>query len=102
MEFWILILTLWAFYRWVQSRIRRKREGERFARVIDSLNRLEAKQERFNSFEARVQELERRLVSPSTSSAPETSAVTPPPAPPLAHKPVDTPIPTKIPPWPEV
>ena len=77
MEFWILILTLWAFYRWVQSRIRSKSEDERFARVIESLNLLEARQDRFNNLEARIQELERRLISTSASPAPETSAAIP-------------------------
>ena len=40
MEFWVVILTVWAFYRWVQSRIRRQKEDERFANGIEALNRL--------------------------------------------------------------
>ena len=60
MEFWVLILTLWAFAQWVQFRSWRRKEDERFARVIDALNRGQAKIE---SLEKRIHELERHQVA---------------------------------------
>ena len=64
MEFWIAILTLWAFYRWVASRIRRQKEDERFARVVEALNRLEPRLKDISKLESRVKELEQRVASP--------------------------------------
>ena len=72
MEFWVLILTVWAFYRWVQSRIRRQKEDERFARVIEALNKLEPRLKDLTKLETRVHELEQRFGSchfPSRSAA---------------------------------
>jgi hypothetical protein len=100
MEFWIFILTLWAFFRWVQSRVWRKRDDERFARVVEALNRIDGRHNQFKSLESRIQELERRLADASVISTPETAA----PAAPVvaAEKPTVTPGPIRIPPWPEI
>ena len=38
MEFWILALFIGVFSLWVQSRLRRRNEDERFANVIEALN----------------------------------------------------------------
>jgi Predicted membrane protein (DUF2339) len=85
MEFWVLILTLWAFYRWVQSRIRRQKDDERFARVIEALNKLEPRLNNLKKLEARVHELEQRLAAPSTPvPAQPTAAPVPPPPSPLS------------------
>lgn len=90
MEFWVLILTIWAFYRWVQSRIRRRKEDERFANVIDALNRLEPGLNELKKLETRVHELERHLASPAPAQQPPVS-----PTPP---KPVELPPPVTTPP----
>jgi len=96
MEFWILILTAWAFYGWVQSRIRRQKDDERFARVVEALNKLEPRLKDLHKLETRVHELESRLAT----AAPPTTAkqpVTPPPPSP-EPKPVEPPISIKLPP----
>jgi Predicted membrane protein (DUF2339) len=95
MEFWILILTVWAFYRWVQSRIHRQKDDERFARVVEALNRLEPRLKDLHNLEARVHELENRLVAAAPPSAPRTAAAAPPAAEP---KPVEPLVPAKLPP----
>lgn len=90
MEFWILILTVWAFYRWVQSRIHRQKDDERFARVVETLNKLEPRLKDLQKLETRVHELETRLASAPpraqqpAPSAPSTAEPKPavPPAPP--------------------
>jgi uncharacterized membrane protein len=100
MEFWIFILTLWAFFRWVQSHVWRKKDDERFARVIEALNKIDGRQNQFKSLESRIQELEWRLAN---ASAPPTSEASTPTAPIVAaEKPADTLAPIKIPPWPEI
>lgn len=70
MEFWVLILTVWAFYCWVQSRIRRQKEDERFARVIEALNKLEPRLNDLTKLETRVHELEHRLAASLPASQP--------------------------------
>jgi len=96
MEFWVLILTVWAFYRWVQSRIRRQKDDERFARVVEALNKLEPRLKDLHKLETRVHELENRLAT----SVPPASAQQPAaPAPTAAEpKPVEPPAPIKLPP----
>ena len=79
MEFWVVILTVWAFYRWVQSRIRRQKEDERFANVIEALNRLEPRLNDLKKLENRVHELERRLTASAPPPTVEPPAETPPP-----------------------
>jgi uncharacterized membrane protein len=100
MEFWIFVLTLWAFFRWVQSRVWRKRDDERFARVIEALNKIDGRQNQFKTLESRIQELERRLASGSVPPASGTGAPIAPVT--AAEKPADTLAPVKIPPWPEI
>jgi Predicted membrane protein (DUF2339) len=84
MEFWVFILTLWAFYRWMHFRIHRQKEDERFARVIETLNRHEARLDNVKKLEARVHELERRVTeaasAPVVTQSP-VSSVPPSPAP---------------------
>ncbi len=70
MEFWVLILTVWAFYRWVQSRIRRQKEDERFARVIEALNKFEPRLNDLTKLETSVHELEHRLAASLPASQP--------------------------------
>jgi len=96
MEFWILILSVWAFYRWVQSRTWRRKDDERFARVIEALNKLEPRLKDLHKLETRVHELETRLAT-SVPSAPVQQTVAPAP-PPTEPKPIETPISIKIPP----
>ena len=60
MEFWVFILTVWALARWLQTHIRRKKEDERFARVIDALNHGQA---RIESLEKRIHNLEHAAVA---------------------------------------
>src|SRR5579863_7173159 len=93
MEFWVLILTLWAFYRWVHSRIRRQKEDERFARVVEALNKLEPRLKDINKLESRVHALEHRLAT----AAPPVAAQQPVAPTPLAPepKPIEPPAPTK-------
>src|ERR1700722_6493308 len=103
MEFWILILTVWAFYRWVQSRIHRQKDDERFARVVEALNKLEPRLKDLHKLETRVHEFETRL--PTTAPPPPThQPAQPPPAPPpppADPKPIEPPISIKLPPPPE-
>ena len=94
MEFWVLILTVWAFYRWVQSRIRRQKEDERFARVIEALNKLEPRLKDLTKLETRVHELEYRLASAASLPAQPPAAA--PVAP--ATKSVEPLAPVAIPP----
>src|SRR6266478_758439 len=96
MEFWILILIVWAFYGWVQSRIRRRKDDERFARVVEALNKLEPRLKDLHKLETRVHELESRLAT----AAPPTPAKQPvtPPTPSPEPKPVEPPISIKLPP----
>src|SRR5271170_658777 len=99
MEFWVLILTIWAFYRWVQSRIRRQKDDERFARVIEALNKLEPRQKDLAKLETRVQELEQRLAlsfSPPSPPAARQTDVPVPPSP--APKPIEPGKPVAVPP----
>jgi uncharacterized membrane protein len=100
MEFWVVVLTMWAFFRWVQSRIQRKKDDERFARVIEALNKVDASQKQFGTLADRIQELERCLAAPGAPE-PETPAATTVSVAP-AEKPVEAPVATKIPPWPEI
>ena len=93
MEFWVLILTLWAFYRWVQSRIRRQKDDERFANVVEALNKLESRFKGLTKLETRVHELEQRLASSAPAPQP-VAPVFPSPAP----KPVEHPAPVTLPP----
>lgn len=96
MEIWILILTLWAFARWLQMRIWRQKNDQRFGRVIDALNRGQAKIE---NLEKRIRELENRVIAapagPATAEAPSAA-----PLPPAAPKTVEAPTPSRISPWP--
>jgi uncharacterized membrane protein len=95
MEFWILILTAWAFYGWVQSRIRRQKDDERFARVVEALNKLEPRLKDLHKLETRVHELESRLAT-AAPPTPAQQPVTPPPPSP-EPKPVEPPISIKLP-----
>jgi len=95
MEFWILILTVWAFYRWVQSRIHRQKDDERFSRVVEALNKLEPRLKDLQKLENRVHELETRLVS-APSTPPAQSPVSRPSTP-SEPKPVESPISVKLP-----
>ncbi|HUI51963.1 MAG TPA: hypothetical protein VLX60_09270, partial [Terriglobales bacterium] len=105
MEFWVLILTLWAFYVWVRSRTRRQKEDERFANVINALNRLEPRLRDLTKLETRVAELEHRLATPGSAATTATPVQPPvaaaPPKPPTP-KPVELPPPVPLPPAPEI
>jgi hypothetical protein len=68
MEFSVVILTVWAFARSLLSYVRRKKEDERFARVIDALNQGQAKIE---SLEGRIHDLERAAYPPQPTPAVE-------------------------------
>jgi uncharacterized membrane protein len=89
MAIWVLILTVWAFVRWFQQRQRRQQDDERFARVIDALNRGQAKLE---ALEKRIHELERRALWP----APGVETTRPAVAPPI-QKPAEVPTPPPAP-----
>jgi hypothetical protein len=96
MEFWILILTVWAFYGWVQSRIRRQKDDERFARVVEALNKLEPRLKDLHKLETRVHELESQLATAAFAAPAQQLAA---PAPPLDEpKPIKTPISVQTPP----
>jgi hypothetical protein len=101
MEFWVLILTLWAFYRWVQSRLRRQKDDERFARVIDALNKFERRLKDLAKLETRVHQLEQQLLSSSPAPAPTQPPAIPAP-PSSTTKPVEPPAPVTIPPSVEI
>jgi len=96
MEFWILILTVWAFYRWVQSRIQRQKDDERFARVVEALNKLEPRLKDLHKFETRVHELETRLATSAPPGRPQEPLAPAPPSP--EARPIEPPISVKIPP----
>ena len=53
MEFWVLLLFIGVFSLWVQSRIRRQKEDERFANVIEALNRLEPRLNELKKLQSR-------------------------------------------------
>src|SRR5215470_8403548 len=98
MEFWILILFIAVFSLWVQSRLRRRNEDQRFANVIEALNRLEPRLNELKKLETRVRELEQHLASttqPASMQPPAASAPSPP-----APKPVELPPPVTLPPPP--
>ena len=96
MEFWILILTVWAFYRWVQSRIHRQKDDERFARVVEALNKLEPRLKDLQKLETRVHELENRLATSAPPIPPQQTVA--PPSPPTEPKPFEPPSPVRVPP----
>src|ERR1700676_1361768 len=96
MEFWILILSAWAFYRWVQSRTWRRKDDERFARVVEALNKLEPRLQDLHKLETRVHELETRLATSALPAALQ-QPVAPPPASP-EPKPAEPPAPVTLPP----
>jgi len=100
MEFWILILTVWAFYGWVQSRIRRQKDDERFARVVEALNKLEPRLKDLHKLESRVHELENRLAASTTPVPAQQPAVSAPPSP--EPEPVEPPRSIKLPPSVEI
>jgi len=75
MEFWVVILTLWAVYRWVRSIIRRQTDNERFQRVVDALNKLESRSKILTKLENRVDELEKQLAR--STPAEQTNAPAP-------------------------
>jgi len=95
MEFWVLILTLWAFARWLQMRHWRQKDDERFERLIDVLNRGQAKIE---TLEKRLRELEHAPVAVSPPSSPvDAPKPIPTPPPPAVSQAI---APIRIPPWP--
>ena len=73
MEFWVLILTVWAFFRWVLTHLRRRKEDERFANVVEALNQFEARFREVTRLEKRVHELEEKLASSGSAAAPPTA-----------------------------
>lgn len=96
MEIWVFILTLWAIVHWLQLRMWRRKDDERFERVIDILNRGQAKIE---SLEKRIHEFEHRTIAePALPAAAESPQAAPIPS--LAPKSVEPPTPSRIPPWP--
>src|SRR5258708_34135091 len=95
MEFWILILTVCAFYRWVQSRSHRQKDDERFSRVAEAPNKLEPRLKDLQKLENRVHELETRLVS--APSTPPAQSLVSRPSTPSELKPVEPPISVKLP-----
>jgi len=100
MEFWILILTVWAFYRWVESRIHRQKDDERFARVVEALNKLEPRLKDLHKLETRVHELETRFLT-TAPPAPIQQAAAPAP-PPADSKTIEPPHSLKLPPTEEI
>ena len=90
MLIWVLILTVWAFVRWFQQRQWRQQDDERFARVIDALNRGQAKLE---ALEKRIHELERRALWPAPGVETTTRPVVAPPI----QKPAEVPTPPPAP-----
>src|SRR4029077_17887069 len=98
MEFWVVILTLWAVYRWVRSIIRRQTDNERFQRVVDALNKLESRSKILTKLENRVDELEKQLAlstpaEQTNAPAPSTADTKPiqPAAPVTFAQPVEIP-----------
>jgi len=89
MEFWVFILTVWAFIRWWQLRTWRQKEDERFARAIDALNRGE---KRIESLEKRIQDLEHPVIAPTTLAEAPASA----PIPPIRRAPAEAHPPSRI------
>jgi uncharacterized membrane protein len=96
MEFWILILSVWAFYRWVQSRTWRRKDDERFARVVEALNKLEPRLKDLHKLETRVHELETRLATSAPPATAQQPVVTAPSSP--EPKPIEPPVSVKLPP----
>jgi uncharacterized membrane protein len=97
MEFWILILTVWGFYAWVQSRIRRQKDDERFARLVEALNKFEPRLKDLHKLETRVLELENRLATATPSPAPAQQPVSSAPSA-AEPKPIAPPASIKLPP----
>jgi Predicted membrane protein (DUF2339) len=96
MEIWVFILTLWAIAHWLQLRFWRRKDDERFERVIDILNRGQAKIE---SIEKRIRELEHRTIAeppaPPGAETPQAAPISP-----LAPQTAEPPPPSRIPRWP--
>src|SRR5580704_15551617 len=90
MEFWIFLLAVWIFVEWMLRRRDRQKNDERFANVINALNRAEKDFQELKRLSARVAELEKQAAArpsetqpaaPSPATAPHTAAA--PAAPPV-------------------
>src|SRR5215469_11852501 len=110
MEFWIFILFIGVFSLWVQSRIRRRNEDQRFSNLIEALNCLEPRLNELKKLQTRVQELEQRLatsapppIASPSAQQPAASEPSPPATPASAPpKPVEPTPAAAIPPPPQI
>lgn len=100
MEFWILLLIVWAIYRTFAGAIRRRKDDERFERVVNALNQMEARLKDLKKLETRIDKLEKGQAEAGQSekAQPHMPPVEPAPLPtaaPLPAAPPPPPVPAK-------
>src|ERR1700690_114631 len=82
MEFWVFILAVLLAAEWIKRRAYEKQNDERFARIVGSLNKLDAELRELRKLPARIAELENRPAAAAqespTVAGPSVAAPVPP------------------------
>src|SRR5277367_4268581 len=87
MEFWVFILAVLLVAEWIQRRAYQKQNDERFARIVGSLNKLDAELRELRKLPARIAELEKRPASAAQESPTAAALFVAAPVPPPEVKP---------------
>lgn len=68
MEFWIFVLAVWLGVEWLRRRHYQRKNDERFANIVGSLNSVEREFNELKKLAARVTELEKRPAVPEAGA----------------------------------
>src|ERR1039458_2716780 len=68
MEFWIFVLAVWLGVEWLRRRHYQRKNDERFANLVDGLNRVQREISELKKSAARVTELEKRPAAPEAGA----------------------------------
>ncbi len=79
MEFWIFVLAVWLVAEWLMRRSYQRRNDERFANIVDALNRVERDFGELKKLVARLADSERRPATHEGVAPPATVVAAPPP-----------------------
>ena len=78
MEFWIFVLAVWLGVEWLRRRHYQRKNDERFANLVDGLNRVQREISELKKSAARVTELEKRPAAPEAGAQSAATVATPP------------------------